>query len=115
MIRKSLCGLVISPFCWRDGEWLGLTLLASAKPILQVLHSVSYRVDSESQDKLEEIKSSTSKLDVTLKGDKEHEADVPVSDQEIWQHSEYTLKERYLNQGKICQWYQFLGMYLMIR
>ncbi|KAG0721959.1 Peroxisomal leader peptide-processing protease [Chionoecetes opilio] len=31
------CALVISPFCWRGGEWLGLTLLVSLGPVLQTL------------------------------------------------------------------------------
>lgn len=45
---KHLCGLVISPFCWRDGEWLGLTLLASANQVLQtLLCSLKSEVDKE--------------------------------------------------------------------
>ena len=35
--KKQPCALVISPFCWRRGEWLGLTLLASLGPVLQTL------------------------------------------------------------------------------
>lgn len=35
--KRNLCGLVISPFCWRQGEWLGLTLVASACTVLTVL------------------------------------------------------------------------------
>lgn len=106
--KKCLCGMVISPFCWRDGEWLGLTLLASAKPILQVLlDSVNIDIDTENreikesdnQDKLVDIESSTSKLDVELNGVKEHKADVPVGHQKIIKNSGFTLKERYLNQG----------------
>lgn len=31
------CAVVISPFCWQKGEWLGLTLLASLGPVLQTL------------------------------------------------------------------------------
>ncbi|XP_042867951.1 uncharacterized protein LOC122250543 isoform X2 [Penaeus japonicus] len=44
---KSLCGLVISPFCWRQGEWLGLTLLASAYSVLTVL---LHHLNSDSHD-----------------------------------------------------------------
>lgn len=36
------CAVVVSPFCWQKGEWLGLTLLASLGPLLQtILHSYS--------------------------------------------------------------------------
>lgn len=35
--KRQPCALVISPFCWRRGEWLGLTLLASIRPVLQTL------------------------------------------------------------------------------
>ncbi|MPC68102.1 Peroxisomal leader peptide-processing protease [Portunus trituberculatus] len=35
--QKWPCALVISPFCWQKGEWLGLTLLASLGPVLQTL------------------------------------------------------------------------------
>lgn len=35
--ERRPCALVMSPFCWRGGEWLGLTLLASLGPVLQTL------------------------------------------------------------------------------
>lgn len=35
--QRHPCALVMSPFCWRGGEWLGLTLLASLRPLLQTL------------------------------------------------------------------------------
>lgn len=35
--QRHLCALVMSPFCWRGGEWLGLTLLASLGPVLHTL------------------------------------------------------------------------------
>lgn len=35
--QRRPCALVMSPFCWRGGEWLGLTLLASLGPVLQTL------------------------------------------------------------------------------
>ncbi|XP_063843650.1 uncharacterized protein LOC135090635 [Scylla paramamosain] len=33
--QRRPCALVISPFCWQKGEWMGLTLLASLGPVLQ--------------------------------------------------------------------------------
>ncbi|CAL4136689.1 unnamed protein product [Meganyctiphanes norvegica] len=33
----TVVALVVSPFCWRGGEWLGLTLMASAKVVLDTL------------------------------------------------------------------------------
>ncbi|KAK7077021.1 hypothetical protein SK128_011891 [Halocaridina rubra] len=33
----KLCGIVISPFCWKQGEWLGLSLLAAIRPLLKSL------------------------------------------------------------------------------
>lgn len=35
--QRRPCALVMTPFCWRGGEWLGLTLLASLGPVLQTL------------------------------------------------------------------------------
>ncbi|XP_050711061.1 uncharacterized protein LOC126995504 [Eriocheir sinensis] len=35
--QRHPCAIVMSPFCWRGGEWLGLTLLASLGPVLQTL------------------------------------------------------------------------------
>lgn len=35
--QRRPCALVMSPFCWRGGEWLGLTLLASLSPVLRTL------------------------------------------------------------------------------
>ncbi|KAK3887491.1 hypothetical protein Pcinc_008404 [Petrolisthes cinctipes] len=31
------CAMVVSPFCWRKGEWVGLTLLAALPPVLHTL------------------------------------------------------------------------------
>lgn len=35
--KRRPCAVVISPFCWRKGEWLGLTLLASMGPVLHTI------------------------------------------------------------------------------
>lgn len=34
---SSIYGIVIVPFCWRSGEWIGLTLVCSIKHILKTL------------------------------------------------------------------------------
>ncbi|KAK4307545.1 hypothetical protein Pmani_020691 [Petrolisthes manimaculis] len=43
------CGMVVSPFCWRKGEWVGLTLLAALPP---VLHTLLQSCSSSSQSEV---------------------------------------------------------------
>lgn len=57
--KRSLCGLVISPFCWRQGEWLGLTLVACAYSVLTVLMN-HLKSDSQEENSQEFTKNAES-------------------------------------------------------
>ncbi|XP_068240468.1 peroxisomal leader peptide-processing protease isoform X2 [Palaemon carinicauda] len=48
--KVNLCAIVISSFCWKNGEWLGLSILAAARPVLQMLqHMLKNRIDSNGE------------------------------------------------------------------
>lgn len=39
--RYCVCGIVLSPFCWLKGEWVGLTFLAAIKPLVTYIQQNS--------------------------------------------------------------------------
>lgn len=46
--KLNLCAIVISSFCWKNGEWLGLSILAAARPVLQMLqHLLKNKIDNK--------------------------------------------------------------------
>ncbi|XP_064098503.1 peroxisomal leader peptide-processing protease-like [Macrobrachium nipponense] len=54
--KVNLCAIVISSFCWKNGEWLGLSILAAARPVLQALHHIlKNRINKEDTLRFSEV------------------------------------------------------------
>lgn len=102
---KHLCGMVISPFCWRGGEWLGLTLLASINQILQtLLFFLNSREDTQdeevrqfdSRDKAMGIKNLEHLVKSTLPRERKLHEDIVISHQDKWKYSHCIPRKEFL-------------------
>ncbi|XP_042230604.1 peroxisomal leader peptide-processing protease-like [Homarus americanus] len=100
--RRHLCGMVISPFCWRGGEWLGLTLLASMKPVLQaLLHFLNSSINCENgetklshnQDNSPNDKNLRNQVEETLQRDERLQENIAYNQERKWTYDDFVSKK----------------------
>lgn len=48
--NSMLLGMVLAPFCWRNGEWIGITLACTVKQVLSSLYTALLQSGYESGD-----------------------------------------------------------------
>ena len=55
--HSKLAGIIVAPLCWKNNEWIGLTLVCSLRAIIESLSRV---IDSRTKDVNRAITSSVS-------------------------------------------------------